>query len=51
MSLLLLSQLHAMYIAHAYLVMKFFSFTLLTSVHGYHVYQDNWGPNIGDHLV
>ena len=26
----------------------FYSFTLLTAVRGYHVYQDIWRPEIGD---
>lgn len=30
--------------------MTFFSFTLSTAVRGYHVYQDNWEPDIGDQL-
>ena len=38
----------ACYVAHAYLVMTFFSFTLSTAVRGYHVYQDNWEPDIED---
>ena len=38
------------HVAHMYLVMTFFSFTLSTAVHGYHVYQDNWEPEIGDYL-
>ena len=30
--------------------MTIFSFTLSTAVRGYHVYQDNWEPDIGDQL-
>ena len=38
------------YIAHAYLIMTLLSFTLSTAVCGYHVYQDNWEPDIEDQL-
>ena len=38
------------YVAHAYLIMTFFSFTLSTAVCGCHVYQDNWEPDIEDQL-
>ena len=38
------------YVAHAYFVKTFFSFTLSTAVHRYHVYQDNWESDIEDQL-
>ena len=38
------------YVAHAYLMLRFFSFNFSSAVCGYHVYQDNWEPDIGDQL-
>ena len=38
------------YVAHAYLIMTFFSFTLSTAVHRYHVYQYNREPDTEDQL-